>query len=123
MKSRILRTGFAVLLAVSLLVAGGGAASADGKDFNVGSGCTIRVSGFQDWGKAAASTRDQSGGCALIKTGMHYGGLFYGWYTESGWTASDYIKITAGIYDWKAAHGVSTTGDGIWRAICSSNYC
>jgi hypothetical protein len=60
-----------------------GPAEAAGQNFNVGSGCEIRISGFQDWGKAAASTADNNSGCSSIKTKMNYGGLAYGWTTES----------------------------------------
>ncbi len=119
-------TSFSVLVAIAIFVGsvglGEGSASAVGNNYFVNSTCSYRVSGFQHWGKAAASTRELHYR-GHLKVYLNYGGLFYGWTTIKGPTLTNYLKVTAGYHDWKIALGAVSNDGYVWRGFCNQIYC
>lgn len=117
---RIPRTAAAIvvalLMAVGLSMLNAPAATAAGQDFSVTSSCTYRVSGFQDYGKAAASNRDQSS-CTYLMVELKYGTAFQTWTSTKGPTLTDYLKTNAGYYDWKRAGGAVSNNNYVWNYI------
>ena len=81
--------------------------------------CTIKVSGFEHWGKAAASTRDTEAECFNIQAKVHYKNSSQ----EPGQltgniTTLDYYRVTAGFgTDWTTAKGRSPQVDAGWQIL------
>lgn len=105
----------AIALGVTTLIPQG-AVRAESRDYGYTGACSIRVSGFQDWGKAAASTRDINA-CGSINVRLYYGTLVNNWSSTKGPTFENYVKTNAGYYDWHEAFGKPTGWD--WRGFCN----
>lgn len=125
MRKSFQRSFFSVALIISSLVLLAPSAEASptkSVDYGITSWCRYRVTGFQDWGKAAASTRDLSS-CGNLSVGMWYGTAWASWYTENWAVPTNYTKVVAGYYDWKWAQGAAADNGYVWNGFCAPNWC
>ena len=82
-------------------------------------GCQIKVSGFEHWGQAAASTRDTEARCFNIQAKVHYKNRSQ----EPGQltgniTTLDYYRVAAGFgTDWTTAEGRSPQVSAGWQVL------
>lgn len=78
--------------------------------------CTIKVSGYEHWGKAAASTRDHYTSCYYLQAKLKYRDSSNNYnYLYSSLTTGDYVSIVAGPYtDWERAYGRSQNLSYTW---------
>jgi len=83
------------------------------------SNCQIKISGFEDWGKAAASTRDNNSACWQIQAQVKYKDSSNNFsYLTGGIETDSYTKIAAGIAtDWDRAYGRSPNLSSTWWYI------
>ena len=79
-------------------------------------GCQIKVSGFEHWGKAASSTRDNNAACWEIQTRLVYQDALNNIAVQEGPTETDgYTRVVAGFNtDWLQGHGRSPSIDSQW---------
>ncbi len=82
-------------------------------------GCEIKVSGFEHWGKAASSTRDNNAACWKIQTRLHYQDSDNRVVVATGEPETDgYTKVVAGFNtDWVQGDGRSPSIDGQWYSV------
>ena len=82
-------------------------------------GCQIKVSGFEHWGKAASSTRDNNAACWEIQTRLLYQDALNTMVLATGEPETDsYTRIVAGYNtDWVQAHGRSPSIDSQWFSV------
>ena len=79
-------------------------------------GCQIKVSGFEHWGKAASSTRDNNAACWEIQTRLVYQDALNNGFVELGDVETDsYTRVVAGYNtDWVRADGRSPSIGNQW---------
>ncbi len=82
-------------------------------------GCEIKVSGFEHWGKAASSTRDNNAACWEIQTRLSYQDSFNNTLLQEGDPETDgYTRIVAGYNtDWIRGDGRSPSIDSQWFSV------
>ena len=82
-------------------------------------GCQIKVSGFEHWGKAASSTRDNNAACWQIQTLLVYEDDLHNTVVEEGIIETDsYTRIVAGWNtDWVDAYGRSPSIGEVWYVV------
>ena len=82
-------------------------------------GCEIKVSGFEHWGKAASSTRDNNAACWEIQTRLKYQDSDNREVTATAVPVTDgYTRIVAGYHtDWVQGDGRSPSIDGQWFSV------
>ena len=82
-------------------------------------GCQIKVSGFEHWGKAASSTRDNNAACWQIQTYLVYQDSLNNLsYAEGPVEYDEYTKVVAGHHtDWQSALGRSPSISAQWRVV------
>ena len=108
-----------IVMACLLVAALTGTAAAAHMFHTYDNDCTIKVSGFEHWGKAAASTRDTEAECFNIQAKVHYKNSSQ----EPGQltgniTTLDYYRVTAGFgTDWTTAKGRSPQVDSGWQVL------
>ncbi len=78
--------------------------------------CQIKISGFEYYGKAAASTRDNNGACWQIQARLRYKDSSNNYnYLTGGVETDSYTRVTAGIAtDWDRGYGRSPNLSGTW---------
>ncbi len=115
---RVLRLVAAItVLSATLLAASPVAAHAKWGDAT-DNWCTMRITGFEHWGKGAASVEDRNSSCADMKPRVYYNDGD-DWKT-GGWSWNDYTKVDAGWgTDWSRARGwhesASPRSWSVWR--------
>ena len=80
------------------------------------SNCQIKITGFEHWGSAAASTRDNNAACWEIQARLRYKDQNnnFNWVTGAVETDS-YTRVVAGINtDWDKANGRSPNLSLTW---------
>ena len=82
-------------------------------------GCQIKVSGFEHWGKAASSTRDNNAACWQIQTRLKYQNALNNQVTVTKPVEVDgYTKLVAGNNtDWVQAWGRSPSIASTWYLV------
>ncbi len=82
-------------------------------------GCQIKVSGFEHWGKAASSTRDNNAACWEIQTRLVYKGALNRISMATGPTETDsYTRKVAGYNtDWVVGDGRSPSIGHQWYSV------
>ncbi len=80
------------------------------------SNCQIKISGFEYYGKAAASTRDNNSACWQIQARVKYKDSSNNYNYKMGAVETDsYTRVTAGIAtDWDRAYGRSPNLSSTW---------
>ena len=82
-------------------------------------GCQIKVSGFEHWGKAASSTRDNNAACFKIQTRLKYQDALNNLSLEAGDPETDsYTRLVAGLNtDWVRGDGRSPSIGNQWYSV------
>ncbi len=81
--------------------------------------CQIKVTGFEDWGKAAASTRDANADCSTIRARIAYKDSSNSQvYLVGVWTSDEYTNEVAGVAtDWVKAYGSGDRAEYYWASV------
>lgn len=113
--------GFAAATAVALasVVPAGGTAQAASGTHTYGNGCQIKISGFEHYGVAAASTRDNNAACFEIQARVKYKDSSNNFNFVTGGVETDsYTRVTAGqATDWEEAYGRSPSVSSQYYAV------
>ncbi len=82
-------------------------------------GCQIKVSGFEHWGNAASSTRDNNAACWAIQTLLYYkDGINVQKSVRGDVEYDGYTKKVAGFEtDWVAGYGRSPSINSTWHVV------
>jgi len=106
--------------------------TAAGQDFYLGS-CTARVSGFEDWGLATASTRNltqySNETCLAVQARVSSSSICCNYTGESPWVWGSYVKVSApnntlnpfDDQDWRRASGRTYMGSN-WYSNWATIY-